>query len=56
MTTRNLDVDEVGQEFEAPEVTDLGKATDVVQGGIISGWDHRGMSAPEFEFESDEEK
>ena len=43
------------QDFEAPQVTIVGEVADVVQGIPFSGWDHRGMLAPEFEFESDEQ-
>ncbi len=54
--------DEVGQEvltdqkFEAPQLTPIGKAQDVVQGIPASGWDHRGLTAPEFEFQIDGEE
>ncbi len=43
------------EEFEVPELAELGNATDLVQGIPLSGWDYRGMAAPSFEFESDEE-
>lgn len=42
-------------EFEVPELTVIGEAGDVVLGVPFSGLDYRGMSSPEFEFESDEE-
>ena len=48
-------VDGVQQEFEAPELTVIGEAGDVVLGMPVSGWDHRGLTAPEFEFKADEE-
>ena len=41
--------------YEPPALTVVGKASDVVQGVPINGWDHRGISAPEFEFEPDGE-
>ncbi len=57
---RKCDVPEVKnaseQEFEAPVLTVLGHAREVIQGGIISGYDHRGMSAPSLEFELDAER
>ena len=43
------------EEFEAPTLTLVGDAQVVVQGTPYSGWDLRGLSAPSFEFESDEE-
>ena len=49
-------VDAIQPEFEAPELTVIGDAGDVVLGVPLSGWDHRGFSAPSFEFESDDEK
>ena len=41
--------------FEAPELTLVGSASDVVQGMPFGGWDFRGLMAPSFEFEADEE-
>jgi hypothetical protein len=41
--------------FEAPELTEVGTAADVVQGMPFGGWDLRGLAAPSFEFEADEE-
>ena len=43
------------QDFEAPQLTIVGESKDVVQGAPFSGWDHKGLTAPEFEFESDDE-
>ena len=40
--------------YEPPALTVIGKASDVVQGVPMSGWDRRGYSAPEFEFEEDQ--
>ena len=48
--------DMISEEFEAPELTQIGEARDVVQGVPMSGWDYRGLSSPSFEFESDEEQ
>ena len=48
-------MDGVQQEFEAPALTVIGDAGDVVLGFPLGGWDHRGLTAPSFEFESDEE-
>jgi hypothetical protein len=41
--------------FEAPELTVIGTAADVVQGMPFGGWDYHGLSEPTFEFESDDE-
>jgi hypothetical protein len=41
--------------YEAPALTVVGRTGDVVQGVPMSGWDRRGYSAPEFEFEDDGE-
>ena len=48
-------VDAVQQDFEAPELTVIGEAGDVVLGVPFSGFDHRGLTAPEFEFKADDE-
>ena len=47
--------DTTPKDFEAPQLTIIGESRDVVQGAPFSGWDHRGLLAPEFEFESDDE-
>jgi hypothetical protein len=39
--------------YEPPTLTIVGKERDVVQGVPMSGWDHRGYSAVEFEFQED---
>ena len=44
------------KEFEAPELTVIGDARAVVLGVPMSGWDHRGLTAPELEFQPDEEQ
>lgn len=47
--------DTMQADFEAPELTVIGEASDVVLGIPFSGWDHRGMGGVWFEFESDTE-
>jgi hypothetical protein len=41
-------------EFEAPRLTAVGDARDVVMGVPMSGWDWRGYAMRHFEFLSDE--
>ena len=47
--------EETQKEFEAPELTVIGDAQEVVQGVPKIGYDFHGLSSPPFEFESDEE-
>jgi hypothetical protein len=39
--------------YEAPELTLVGRANDVVAGSGIGGGDNPWLSAPDFEFEPD---
>jgi len=39
--------------YEPPTLTVVGNEGDVVQGVPMSGWDRRGYSAAEFEFQED---
>jgi hypothetical protein len=39
--------------YQAPELTLIGEANDVVMGAEISGGENMTLSAPDFEFEHD---
>jgi len=41
------------KKFEAPELTVIGKADEVVMGSNIGGDDYPQLLAPDFEFEHD---
>jgi hypothetical protein len=39
--------------YEAPELTLIGEAEEVIQGSTCVGFDGHGLAAPDFEFEED---
>ena len=41
------------KKYEAPELTPIGQANEVVMGGSDSGLDFPWQTAPDFEFEHD---
>lgn len=50
---KRKEVNAMQKQYEAPEVTLIGQANQVVMGGGFGGGDNMQLTAPDFEFEHD---
>jgi hypothetical protein len=53
LTKKGKEVKRMHKRYEAPQVTLIGQASDVVMGSGPSGFDGINQTAPDFEFEHD---